>query len=91
MHQNLDESLTLSRPQNFFVGLHDITMILPHFSSIISVHRKKREGHMTFYSIFIARKVSLVRFFVGSEQIWMNFMLIELSKAPKRNKIWMNV
>ena len=71
-HQNLDESLTSSRLKKFFIGLHDITMILPHFSRIISIHRSKWEGHTTVGSIFIARKVSLKRFFGGSEQIWKN-------------------
>ena len=73
-HSNLDDSLTSSRPKKFFIGLHDIAMILPHFSRIISIRRNKREGHTTIGSILIAGKVSLVRFFGHLKGIYLNFM-----------------
>ena len=83
-HQNLDESLTSSRLKKFFIGLHDITMILPHFSRIISIRRSKREGHTTLGSIYFAKKVSHKRFFGGPKGIYLDFVSVEFLEVSKK-------
>ena len=83
-HQNLDESLTSSRLKNFFIGLHDITMILPHFSRIISIRRNKMEGHTTVGSNYFAKKVSSKRFFDDPKGIYLDFVLVEFFEVSTK-------
>ena len=86
-HHKLSEVLPLSCRKNFFTGLHDITMILPHFSRIISIRRSKREGHTTLGSIYFAKKVSPKRFFGHPKGIYLDFVSVEFLEVSTKSII----
>ena len=71
--------------ENFFVGLHDIFVVLAHFFRITAIHRNKQQGRTTLGSTFIGVDVSCERFQPDSKSIAVDLGVPNFDKVPTRD------